>query len=44
MFDTPNQVTYLEYSGLLNYDGKLINDLLSPFGEPKWIQGSWHDF
>jgi hypothetical protein len=44
MFDTPNQVTYLEYSGLLNYDGKLINDLLSPFGEPKWIKGSWHDF
>ena len=44
MFDTPNQVTYLEYSGLLNYDGKLINDLLSPFGEPKWVQGSWHDF
>ncbi|MBP2701950.1 hypothetical protein GY654_19155 [Vibrio parahaemolyticus] len=43
MFDTPSQVTYLEYSGLLNYDGKLINDLLSPFGEPRWMKGSWND-
>ncbi len=44
MFDTPNQVAYLEYSGLLNYDGKLISDLLSPFSTPKWVEGSWHDF
>ncbi|HIF9518242.1 TPA: hypothetical protein ACX6SR_002668 [Photobacterium damselae] len=44
MFDTPNQVTYLEYSGLLNYDGKLLSELLAPFGKPRWVEGSWHDF
>ncbi len=44
MFDTPDQVTYFQYSGMLTYDGELIKELLAPFGKPRWQQGSWHDF
>ncbi|OBU10134.1 hypothetical protein AYY19_10000 [Photobacterium aquimaris] len=44
MFDTPEQVTYFQYSGMLTYDGELIKELLAPFGKPRWQQGSWHDF
>ncbi|WP_058120023.1 hypothetical protein [Photobacterium kishitanii] len=44
MFDTPEQVTYFQYAGMLTYDGELITDLLAPFSKPRWQQGSWHDF
>ena len=44
MFDTPDQVTYFNFSGMLTYDGELIKELLAPFGKPTWQQGSWHDF
>ncbi|MCD9549225.1 hypothetical protein GLP21_11360 [Photobacterium carnosum] len=44
IFDTPDKLTYLNAGSSLSYDGKLINDLLAPFGKPTWQQGSWHDF
>ncbi|PST95342.1 hypothetical protein C9I87_10345 [Photobacterium iliopiscarium] len=44
IFDTPNQVTYFNGSKDMSFNGELINDLLAPFGKPRWKKGSWHDF
>jgi hypothetical protein len=44
ILDTPNKLSYFNMASVLTYDGTLINDLLSPFSTPKWVEGSWHDF
>ncbi|WP_413516677.1 hypothetical protein [Photobacterium phosphoreum] len=44
ILDTPGYVSYFNAGGSFSFDGELINDLLAPFGKPRWQQGSWHDF
>ena len=44
ILDTPEYVSYFNAGGSFSFDGELINDLLAPFGKPRWVQGSWHDF
>ncbi|MCD9528408.1 hypothetical protein [Photobacterium carnosum] len=44
ILDTPGYVSYFNSSGVFSFDGELIDDLLAPFGKPRWVQGSWHDF
>lgn len=44
ILDTPEYVSYFNASGNFSFDGELITDLLAPFGKPRWVQGSWHDF
>ena len=44
MFDTPNQVSYFNIATNFSFNGELLSELLEPFGRPKWVQGSWHDF
>ncbi|EAS62462.1 hypothetical protein VAS14_07099 [Vibrio angustum S14] len=43
IFDTPDKLAYFNMSSDLSYDGTLIDNLLSEFNIPTWVQGSWND-
>ncbi|WP_305405837.1 hypothetical protein [Photobacterium leiognathi] len=43
IFDTPDKLAYFNMASDLSYDGTLIDNLLSEFNIPTWVQGSWND-
>ena len=44
IFDASGYVIYFRLAIDLSFDDSLIDDLLAPFGKPRWQEGSWHDF